>query len=193
MSLPQPAWQSSEYSSRSAFFEKVVEHVFVAELLQESIYRHGVTMEVLRSEIDASGYDLVLECNEVLRYVQLKTSYEGSKTSRQKIHIALANKPSGCVIWIIRHEDADSARMKLSYRYFGGAAGEPLPSLSGFPVAKHTKGNAEGFKAERPSMRVVAQKHFQSILTTQELFSKLFGQISKPALTDSASLAFVPE
>jgi len=187
------ALNRSDYSSHSTFFEKVVEHVFIAELLQEAIYRHGVTMEVLRCEIDASGYDLVLECNNVLRHVQLKTSLVDGKAKKQKVNVTLATKPSGCVVWIVRHEDCSSARIKLSYKFYGGSAGEPLPSLSAFPTATHTKPNAQGIKLERPSIRVIAQKHFQSIDTTQELFSKLFGQISKPAFTDSASLAFVSE
>ena len=37
-------------------------------------------IEVLRAEIDASGYDLVLECNGVLRYVQFKSSYRTATT-----------------------------------------------------------------------------------------------------------------
>jgi hypothetical protein len=37
-------------------------------------------IEVLRAEIDASGYDLVLECNGVLRYVQFKSSHRDATT-----------------------------------------------------------------------------------------------------------------
>ena len=33
------------------------------QIQQESYYGSGMTVEILRSEIDASGYDLVLECN----------------------------------------------------------------------------------------------------------------------------------
>ena len=50
---------------KSSFFEQLVEHVFISELLQEVYYRFGMTVEVLRSEIDASGYDVVFECNGV--------------------------------------------------------------------------------------------------------------------------------
>jgi hypothetical protein len=134
-----------------------------------------MTVEVLRSELDASGYDLVLECNGVMRHVQLKTSRSQSLAASQKIHTSLAVKPSGCVVWIIRDEDPETRRMTLSYRFFGGPPGEPLPSLVGFKVAKHTKGNSADEKKERPAIRVVPKSKFQAVATTEELVVALFG------------------
>ena len=164
---------------KSSFFEQLVEHVFISELLQEVYYRFGMTVEVLRSEIDASGYDVVFECNGFIRHVQLKTSTIHGKTSRQKVNVALAEKPSGCVVWIIRSEDNADCRMRLTYRFFGNDAGQPLPSLSDFPVGKHTKGNKDGVKAERPSIRVLNKGQFTAIDTTTQLAIRLFG-ISEP-------------
>ncbi|MDA7492635.1 DUF429 domain-containing protein [bacterium] len=160
---------------KSTFFEQLVEHVFISELLQEVYYRFGITVEVLRSEIDASGYDIVFECNRIIRHVQLKTSTIHSKTSRQEVNIALADKPSGCVIWIIRTEDSEDCRMSLTYRFFGGVPGQPLPSLDSFSTAKHTKGNKDGVKAERPSIREIPKGQFESVATTTKLIHRLFG------------------
>jgi len=160
---------------KSTFYEQLVEHVFISEVLQEAWYYYGKTVEVLRSEVDASGYDVVLECNEVLRHVQLKTSRCESKTARQKVNIALAAKPSGCIVWIVRSEDHESCRASLSYLFFGGASRMPLPSLEGFKVATHTKGNAEGVKKERAAIRVIPKAKFTSIATTRELVAVLFG------------------
>jgi hypothetical protein len=84
---------------KSNFYEQLVEHVFISELLQEAWFRYGQTVEVLRSEVDSSGYDLLLECNGVIRHVELKTSGTEARRSFQKINIALAQKPSGCVVW----------------------------------------------------------------------------------------------
>ncbi len=171
-----PAFPSSEDTFRkSSFFEQLAEHVFISEILQESYYGSGMTVEILRSEIDASGYDLVLERNGVTRHVQLKTSRTQSLAAVQKVHTALAVKPSGCVVWIIREECPVARRMRLSYRFFGGAPGEPLPSLEGFKVAKHTKGNSAGVKMERPAIRVVPKSRFRAIGTTEELVEVLFG------------------
>jgi hypothetical protein len=43
---------------KSAFIEWLVEHVFISEVLQEAWYSYGRTIEVLRSEVDSSGYDI---------------------------------------------------------------------------------------------------------------------------------------
>lgn len=172
--------KSEDTFRKSSFFEKLAEHVFVSEILQESYYGSGMTVEVLRSEIDASGYDLVLECNRVMRHVQLKTSKSDGRAAGQKVHISLGGKPSGCVVWIIREEDPELRRMRLSYRFFGGAPGEPLPSLSPFKVAKHTKGNSAGEKKERPAIRVVPKSRFRAIGTTEELVRVLFGDSLVP-------------
>lgn len=160
---------------KSTFYEQLVEHVFISEVLQEAWYYYGKTVEVLRSEVDASGYDVVFECDMVLRHVQLKTSRHDSKTARQKVNIALATKPSGCIVWIIRKEDLEHCRASLSYLFFGGESGMLLPSLEGFKVATHTKGNAEGVKKERAAIRVIPKAKFTPIATTRELVAVLFG------------------
>lgn len=64
---------------KSNFYEQLVEHVFISELLQEVYFRHQKTVEVLRAEVDSSGYDIVLECNGFIRHVQLKTSGKRSQ------------------------------------------------------------------------------------------------------------------
>jgi hypothetical protein len=170
---------------KSNFFEQLVEHAFISEVLQEAWYGFGRTVEVLRSEVDASGFDVVLECNEILRHVQLKTSDSIAKTATQKINIALCRKPSGCVIWLRRHEDRGTNRIRLTYLFFGGAPGQPLPSLDGCRIARHTKANSKGFKAERPNIRVVPQDMFTPIATTRELVQRLFG-LPEPVRADVA-------
>jgi hypothetical protein len=164
---------------KSSFYEQLVEHVFVSEVLQETWYRFGKTIEVLRSEVDASGYDVVFECDGVLRHVQLKTSKPGAKAQSQKVNTALAAKPGGCVVWLIRHEDARSFRMRLSYLYFGGAPGEPLPSLAEFKPAKHTKADSLGVKKIRPAIRVVPKSRFTPLGTTRDLVERLFGLVDR--------------
>lgn len=167
--------QSDDIFLKSLFYEQLVEHVFISEVLQEAWYRFGQTVEVLRSEVDASGFDVVFECNGILRHVQLKTSKADAKASGQKVNIALAKKPSGCIIWIVRNEDRQTCRMRLSYLFFGGNAGKPLPTLEGFKVAKHTKGNAQGVKNPVLSKRIVLKSRFEKVNDATELVQRLFG------------------
>lgn len=172
---------SAEYL-KSSFYEQLVEHVFIAELLQEAWFRHHETVEVLRSEIDASGFDLVLECRGVLRHIQLKTSRSAARTAAQKVSSALGSKPSGCVVWILRNEDLDACRMRLSYLFFGAGPGMPLPDLSGFRVAKHTKADSTGTKKARPGLRIVPKSRFEPVTSMGALLCCLFGL---PSVGDS--------
>lgn len=170
-----PTTGSEDAYLKSMFYEQLVEHVFVSEVLQEGWYYFGETVEVLRSEVDSSGYDVVFECNGILRHVQLKTSRPDAKAKGQKVNVALANKPGGCIVWLIRHEDPQTCRMRLSYLFFGGEPGQPLPSLEGLKVARHTKANADGVKTERTAVRVVPKSRFVPVPSTRELVGCLFG------------------
>ena len=160
---------------KSNFYEQLVEHAFISEILQEAWFKYGKIIEVLRSEIDSSGYDLLLECNGVIRHVELKTSGTEARRSFQNINTALAQKPSGCVVWLIREEDEDTCRVKLRYLFFGNPPGEPLSTLETFKVAKHTKGNAHGVKKERPAIRQIPKSKFNEVSGIKELLEKLFG------------------
>lgn len=172
--MKTPQDKSARYL-KSNFYEQLVEHAFISELLQEAWFRYGKTVEVLRSETDTTGYDLLLECNGVIRHVQLKNSIVGSKTAYQKINIALAEKPSGCVVWLMREEDESKNRVSLKYLFFGDVPGKPLPSLETFKIAKHTKSDAQGVKKERPLIRRIPKNKFIQLSGVDELIEKLFG------------------
>jgi hypothetical protein len=155
----------------SALREKVLEHLFVGDLLR-CLWRQGARdIEVLRSEVDRAGYDLVLEANGVMRHVQLKASYHGAKTAKVGINIDLAHKPGGCVIWIW----FDPVSMALGpFLWFGGDPGEPLPPL-GDRIGKHTKGNSTGIKTARPNIRVIRKGEFSVLSTIGDVAVALFG------------------
>lgn len=68
----------------------------------------------------------------------------------------LLAKPSGCVIWL----DVDRETLELErYFWFGGAPGSGLPDL-GSKVSRHSKGNSEGEKLERPLHRDLPKSRF---------------------------------
>jgi hypothetical protein len=116
---PRGAFDSA-YSSNSSLREKIIEHLFVGELLR-TLWRKGARrVELLRAEVDAGRYDLVLECNGIIRHIQLKSSYRGAKTSRVNINVCLQQKARGCMIWIMF---------------------DPHTPSFGERVARHTKGN----------------------------------------------------
>ena len=166
----EPALPDSAHSIDSSLREQVLEHLFTGELLRCLWTRGRKDIEVLRAEVDRGGYDLVLACNGILRHIQLKASYLGAKTSRVKVHIGLAAKPSGCVIWI--RFDPDTLELG-PFHWFGGRPGEPLPSL-GDTVARHTKGDAKGIKSYRANIRVVNGGRFSKLTSITEVAERLF-------------------
>jgi hypothetical protein len=151
----------------SSFREKLIEHLLIGELLKISWSKGDCSLEVAKPEVDNQGYDILAEENGVIRHIQLKAAHTNARTPSQKIHTALGSKPSGCVVWVY----FDEHTLALGpFLFYGGAAGEPLPDLSQLKVAKHTKANAEGHKAERPAIRVVPKGKFVSLKTVEELY-----------------------
>lgn len=159
-------------SFQSVYRERLLEHLLIGELLKYSWLHHNANLEVSQPAIDRSGHDIVLEANGVTRHVQLKASSLTAKTSEQKVHLGLAGKPSGCVIWI----QFDANTMELGpFLFFGDIPGKPLPSIDTFKVAKHTRGGADGIKKERPNIRLIPAVKFRKIHNVPALYEELFG------------------
>lgn len=155
----------------SVLREKVIEHVFLAELSRALLLKTRIPFEVLRSEFDANGYDLVVEAGGILRHIQLKAGRLGGKRANVDINTALSGKPGGCVVWMM----VDESSLKLGpFFWLGGAPGEPLPPL-GDKIGRHSKGDATGVKAFRPGIRVVPKGRFTRLETIDEVAEKLFG------------------
>ncbi len=167
----QPPASSLFDPAHSSAREKVLEHLFVGELLR-CLWRRGVrNMEVLRAEVDMGGYDLVLEANGVLRYVQLKSSHRTSATASVPVNVNLEAKPGGCVVWM----RFDPETVELGpYLWFGAKPGEPALSL-GDRIARHTKADRTGVKALRPNIRILPVARFQKLGSIDEVVDALFG------------------
>lgn len=147
-------------STHSSYREKLFEHIFLGELMRVLWAKSRTRLEVLMPQVDNSGYDLVIECGSLLRHVQLKTTHTRSTVRSVNVNSALASKPSGCVICIT----VDINEMKIiSFRWFGGEPGEPLPNITVYPISKHAKANAQGVKLERPGIRKVPFSAFDKI------------------------------
>ncbi len=164
-----------KHSERSSYREKLIEHLFIGELLKLSWRNGDCQLEVSKPEVDNSGYDVIIEANRIVRHVQLKASYLGGKTSRQKIHIKLAEKPSGCVVWIYFDEET----LELGpFLFLGGQPGSSLPPIHEAKVSRHTKGNQHGYKAERVNIRELNKGDFTRYDTIREIYEVLFGEVN---------------
>lgn len=104
----------------------MLEHLLISQLLRFAWLRDEARLEVMKPEIDRSGYDIVLEVHGVCRHVPLKTSSHSAKTSRQNIHVDLASKPSGCVIWTRFKAERPSIRVLTKGKFTELASIEEL-------------------------------------------------------------------
>lgn len=166
---------ATEHNMYSSYREMLLEHLFAGAVMRYLWLAGFTRLEMLKSQVDDSGYDLILEANSIVRHIQLKASHRGSATSRVSINDALARKPSGCVIWM----SFDSRTLGFDhFLWFGGEPGKKLPELCGFNIATHTKHNAKGEKTQRPNIRIVPKTAFYRVDTIEELVTRLFGVIA---------------
>ena len=161
--------------------EKIIEQRLLSDLAVLML-RRGTAMDVLKSQFDAQGHDVVLEAAGVTRHVQLKATTDGGARRHVDINVKLRAKPSGCVAWLTY----DPATLAITgYRWFGDEPGEPLPDL-GNKVTRHTRGNQDGEKGERPALRNLAKSQFERLEGLDALADRLFG----PPRSVATSLVF---
>lgn len=149
----------------SATVEKLMEHIFLSEVLQECWFKRRQVVEVLRAEVDAAGYDLVLQAGESVRHVQLKASRRDAKTSRQTINRKLSTREGGCVVWITYDVDDDRGRVELRYRWWDSRTKQ-------LPI---TVGRNPHTGKERPNTAVLKRSDFDPVDDTTTLVERLFG------------------
>jgi len=158
-----------KHSLYSTLRENIIEHLLTGEVLRR-LWEWGIVdAEILKSEFDAGGYDLVLSCKHVTRHIQLKVGRLGGSRDAVSVNLRLADKPSGCVVWIMVDDDLHWRH----FLWFGGQPGESLPDISAMKVAKHAKGTAEGVKNERPNHRLIKRSQFVALGNLDALLFQL--------------------
>ena len=163
--------ETTKHSRHSVLREVILEHLLVGELLRALWKRDVVDAEILRSEFDGGGYDLVVSRNKITRHVQLKATMVEGKRSTVDVSLNLASKPSGCVVWMFVTPDLRFHH----FLWFGARAGWTLPDISMGKVVKHTKGDSEGTKLDRPNLREVKKSDFVEVRGVEELLDLLLG------------------
>jgi hypothetical protein len=163
--------ENSVHSFDSSLREQALGHIFLGQLLAFMWRNGGRDIEVLKSEVDRGGYDVVLESNGIIRHIQLKSSFHGSKVREVDVSTKLLRKPGGCVLWLEFERESLAIG---NYYWFGGKAGAALPDL-GSRVARHSKGNSDGEKTERPIHRVLTRGRFEALDNISQVVNRLFG------------------
>lgn len=159
----------NRHTHSSTHREQILEHHFVADLLR-SLWQHHhdeELPEVTYSDVDNSGYDLVIEWRGVVRHIQLKSSI--SSTSPVRVNASLSRKPSGCVVLMECNADLS----EVHYRWLGNPP-KAMLDFNGCKPAKHTRANSEGIKRESISAVKVPRGRFQRFEQIGDLVKVLF-------------------
>ncbi len=164
----------------SSYREMLLEHLFIGEVMSAMWKQSLRRVEMLKSQVDNGGYDVVLAEGPITRYIQLKSAFVSARAASVKINRALADKSSGCVIWMF----FDPGTLVLEhFLWFGSPPDRPFPSLDDFKIAKYVKANAQGVKSERPNIVVIPKRRFERLETIDGVIEKLFGT---PVVSDQA-------
>lgn len=162
-------WLKRVGYEESRTVEKLIEHIFLSEVLQECWFRRRRVVEVLRAEVDAAGYDVVLEMDGKIRHIQLKASRQGGKTSKQTINSKLPTRKGGCVVWISYDVGEQTGRATLKYRLWDSET-KKTPTI----VGRNPRTGKE-----RPNSFVLKKGDFELIEKTSALVDRLFADGSE--------------
>jgi hypothetical protein len=128
--MPEPSF----IAENSRFFENLLEHRFIYDLGRHLVLQEPPRLlNVMRSEVDAFGFDLALSVKDITRYVQMKTRSGKDPTNPYAISDALWSLPEACVIWLRYNQVTIEP---VSYHMLG----DPLPDLDKFRCSKKRRG-----------------------------------------------------
>ena len=160
-------------AERSSYVENVLIHRLVSGLAGELWRRDpNVPLHIFNSEVDDSGFDLVLACGDRLRYVQVKQVHSKGSASKFSVRLEFTRLPGSCVVVVVH---AESDLLVEHYLFFGGSANEPMPSVeTERPSVSPIKRGEDGKKKVRHHYRDIPRRKFRGPLNTGELLDSLF-------------------
>lgn len=162
-------------AEKSSYVENVLTHALVAGLAGE-LWRLDPrdSLQVFNSEVDDSGFDVILGVDAELRYIQLKQAHDEKVPLHVSVRLQFSALPGSCVV-LMSHRLADLAL--TGFRFFGGAAAvEPMPDIAAFSPSKAPgRRTADNKRKVRENYRdVPVKRHFSGSLDTGGLLLILF-------------------
>lgn len=144
-------------AQNSRFFENLLEHRFLFDLRRHLVLRpEPLLLNVLKSEVDAFGFDLVLSVSERTYHVQMKTRSGAPPSNSYDLAESLWRLPNACAIWMLY----DSTTIEPTTYYL---LGNPWPPLEDFVASDRS-----GFR------KVKMQRANHPRLSLQQLANVMF-------------------
>lgn len=160
-------------AERSSYVENILVHRMVASLAGE-LWRRDPTrpLHIFNSEVDDSGFDLVLGCDTQLRYIQVKQVHSQGAARKFSIRLDFSRMLGSCIIVIV-HTEHDL--MIDHFLFYGGASDEAMSSVE---ENKRSivpgKRDIDGKRKTRQHYRDVKRNKFKGPLAAAELLDALF-------------------
>ena len=120
-------------------------------------------LQVFEDEADHSGFDLVLGCNSIIRYIQIEQAYLKQNFSQ------VAEGLPAVIVYV-------AVTLENDYHlFFVGPPDAHMPGIEDSPVTLSPGSrSAEGVRKIRENYRDVPLKDFQGPLTVPQLVDLLF-------------------
>jgi hypothetical protein len=161
-------------AERSSYIENILRHALVASLSCEVWSRDpALSLQVFNSEVDDSGFDIVLTYQSRIRYVQLKQSHDAKLPPYCSISLSFSRMPGSCVV-LMSH--ALSTLQLTSFRFFGGVTtSDAMPAIGELRASKSPgRRSATGERKVRANYRDIPVRQFTGLLSAAELLDALF-------------------
>jgi predicted Rossmann-fold nucleotide-binding protein len=174
-------------AERSRYVENVLKHAFVAQLASEVWARDPfANLQVYNSEVDDSGFDIVLQLGSHVRYVQLKQTRNDKVPRSSSVRLSFAVMPGSCVVLMSHSID----KLHLThYRFWGAGPSEPMQSIAALKATKSPiRRDTEGKRKLRTNYRDVPVGQFKGPLNTGELLDLLFPSNAASEALDGAGV-----
>jgi hypothetical protein len=109
-----------------------------------------------------------------MRHLQLKTRWRDGKADAVQVNVGLAEKPGGCVVYIM----VDRVTLELGPFLVLAAASGTSPLDLGTKLGRHSRGK----KSERAAIREVANTRFRRLAAIEDVAAMLFALSNTPRL-----------
>lgn len=88
-------------AQNSTFLENVLEHRFIFDVSKTLLYKQNLIVNMMRSEVDAFGFDFVLSAGGRTVYIQMKTRSNVPPSNGYAISDALWTLDNAYVVWML--------------------------------------------------------------------------------------------
>jgi len=173
MNIEERKSRTQALAEKSSYVENVLRHAFIAEL-SYLVWRHDPfdSLKVSNSEVDDSGYDIVLTRGTAARYIQLKQAHGEKVPQKFSVRVSFATLPGSCVV-VISHSLLDLR--PISYSFYGSRPDDHMPYIEAHRATKSPgRRDSTGKRVVRVNYRDVPYSRFKRKLSAEQLLNELF-------------------